>query len=833
MSLLSAPNRSSFNIGLLATASLTALIGCSMGSTAPGSADPAVPTRGFAVQGNVHGGQQPITGATIQLYAAGAPPTGGDYGAGAVALIPTGSYFPGGASGCVTGPNITCTTLPTTDSTGGFTITGDYTCPSASSQIYIVATGGNPGIDGTTNPYISMMSALGACNTATNSSGQPVLSPSLYISINEVSTLASVYALQNFMSAPVANTVEGIGAPGTLYNHVQTGVVGLTNAFSMIPNLFNISTGTSPGTNSTFLVETTQINTLADILAYCVNSDPAATSNCSTLMAAATPSGATVATDTLQAAYYMAHNPYHNVPALFALVSSTPPFTANKTAPYDFTLGVQVQPTYSNAGVISPAIAVAAMLSIDAYGNVWVLNRGANSSGTNNTFTVPGGVTELSPTGATLLGPIGAYTAQTTGYGAYSEFTTFPTSNVRTFNIASVEGNIAIDMSNNVWVTDNRDATPAGSAPAAGSVAYLQGSTGPGAAPSGSITGYYTGGGPDGIAIDGNNNVFIASVSSNNASDYSVDEFVNGSGTSYTYSENGKPANTYPYRVFGGATKVALGQFSTITNTYGGATFANDGSLLWVAAYTGCSISGSTTLGSFEQYTSRDLLPTANSVIASSAGTTAGTSLCPAAQKVVSTFNAPTANTYNLAIDRYDRVWTSDNYLTATNGFDGVTLLAPDPTTGLIDPNTGSATYNAGAPGSSTYSADPTKYGLKDPYGIAIDGNNNAWVGNQSINTVFVIGASAPSAGVPPTLTPIAVPTGPNTKHPLSTPQFPAIDPSGNVWIVNQTDPAGEALGLATAQNIGTTLTILIGAAAPVVTPIAVATASKVLGTKP
>src|ERR1700693_5105122 len=71
------------------------------------------------LRGGVHGGQQPVSGASIQLYAAGA--TG--YGSAATALL---------------------TTTVTSGAGGSFTITGDYDCPSASSQVYLVASGGNP-----------------------------------------------------------------------------------------------------------------------------------------------------------------------------------------------------------------------------------------------------------------------------------------------------------------------------------------------------------------------------------------------------------------------------------------------------------------------------------------------------------------------------------------------------------------------------------------------------------------------------------------------------------------------------------------------------------------
>ena len=95
---------------------------------------------GGSLRGNLHGGQQPISGASVQLYAAGT--TG--YGSSATALL---------SSPVITYAN------------GAFSITGGYTCPSSTSQLYIVATGGNPGLaPGTNNAAIALMAALGPCS---------------------------------------------------------------------------------------------------------------------------------------------------------------------------------------------------------------------------------------------------------------------------------------------------------------------------------------------------------------------------------------------------------------------------------------------------------------------------------------------------------------------------------------------------------------------------------------------------------------------------------------------------------------------------------------------
>jgi len=78
--------------------------GCNMNAVS--SASSPITFTGHKMQGSVFGGQQPLVGATIQLYAAGTPASGGAYGSGATALI-TG-------------------TLPTTDSNGAFTFTYNY-----------------------------------------------------------------------------------------------------------------------------------------------------------------------------------------------------------------------------------------------------------------------------------------------------------------------------------------------------------------------------------------------------------------------------------------------------------------------------------------------------------------------------------------------------------------------------------------------------------------------------------------------------------------------------------------------------------------------------------
>ena len=91
---------------------------------------------GVTLQGRVHGGQSPIVGGHVYLYAANT--TG--YGAQSTSLLTV--PVSGGGS----------TPYAITQSDGSFSITSDYSCASGSTQLYVYAVGGNPGIGGGQTP---------------------------------------------------------------------------------------------------------------------------------------------------------------------------------------------------------------------------------------------------------------------------------------------------------------------------------------------------------------------------------------------------------------------------------------------------------------------------------------------------------------------------------------------------------------------------------------------------------------------------------------------------------------------------------------------------------
>jgi hypothetical protein len=173
----------------------TLLTGCGSISVTP--VTPQV--TGFG--GRVHGGINPVVGATVQLWEVGS--TG--YGS---APTPLGSSV-------------------LTDSNGGFYLgNSGIVCPASAPEIYLTATGGNPGYPtATNNDGLYLMTVIGPCNST-------YINSSSFWSVNEVSTVASVYALAQFIN-PANGNIGAYGNAGGTYN-----ISGLTNAFTLAATLY-------------------------------------------------------------------------------------------------------------------------------------------------------------------------------------------------------------------------------------------------------------------------------------------------------------------------------------------------------------------------------------------------------------------------------------------------------------------------------------------------------------------------------------------------------------------------------------------------------------------
>jgi streptogramin lyase len=362
----------SLSLGILLT-------GCSLSPTTP-----SAPVKGVAIRGNLHGGQQPIAGAHVYLFAAGS--TG--YGQPSISLLDS----------AFTGNSDLIGAYVLTDTSGGFTITGAYSC-TPGTQVYVYALGGDAGAG--VNSAAGLLAALGNCPADGN-----FLTATPFVAVDEVSTIAGAYAMAGY--ATDATHVSSSGTP--------LATTGIANAFANASNLANLATGTAlsitPAGNGT--VPQVEINTLADILSTCVNSSGPASTECSTLFSNAMSNGTTgsAPTDTATAAINIAHNPAAGTAALFALQPGVgSPFQPSlSAAPNDFTIAL----TFTSSGITASQ-----SLAIDGQGNVWATDAG-NDVAKLNSLGAP-----LSPasgyTNSSLNGPSG----------------------------------IAIDGSGNAWVTNS------------------------------------------------------------------------------------------------------------------------------------------------------------------------------------------------------------------------------------------------------------------------------------------------------------------------------------------------------------------------------------------
>ncbi len=320
---------------------------------------PATPatTPGSPIVGNVHGGALPIVGAHIYLFAAN--PAG--YGAPSISMLnPAQPNVAFDAAGYYV----------LTDADGFFHISGDYTCTSGQ-QVYLLATGGNPGLPaGEVNPALALMAAFGACPEGQTNFASTVP----FILMNEVSTVAAVYALSGFMTD--ATHVSSASTPGALQ--------GLANAFLTVTNLADLGSGTARiqnlGGNGD--VPQAEINSLANVLVTCVNSDGGA--GCNPLFSNAPDLSGVAPTNTISAALNIARKPGANVAALFAASQITPTFQPTLTAaPNDWSLAL----TFYADKMVGPYFP-----AIDSVGNIWV------PAYANNTLI------EFDPTGKNLSG---------------------------------------------------------------------------------------------------------------------------------------------------------------------------------------------------------------------------------------------------------------------------------------------------------------------------------------------------------------------------------------------------------------------------------------------
>ncbi len=446
------PRKSGQPLIVFLLSSVVWMTGCATMATP--AADPGTFATGAAIGGRVHGGNQPVSNSTVQIYTVGQ----------------TGVGSPG-----------TLLATATTDASGGFQFfkqtsgtyanTGSsYTCPSGSDTLlYLVARGGNTtGTGGNTvnNAAAVFLAPLGYCSTVTT--GQ-------YVNMSEVTTAAMVAATGQFINP----STEQIGNDG-----IAIAYQAIAAAFSNITTLASVATGQANGATTvtgasagvsaitvTATPGTARLNTIANILSACINQASGSGGACATLFSNAVPPNAAytsqpsatfpTASDTLQAALYMFLNPTDGSPAnLMALYNLSPatgaPYQPTLTSvPSDWTLAISYTSTSTCASGGGNFFQNPYDLGIDANGYLWVANAGANGALAS---MAPNGVPQYcvtltgSAAGGAQVDIAGNVWSSDASRGIVYRYT--PTTNVvRTYSNVDFPDAITSDGSGNVYVT--------------------------------------------------------------------------------------------------------------------------------------------------------------------------------------------------------------------------------------------------------------------------------------------------------------------------------------------------------------------------------------------
>ncbi|MDE1160331.1 MAG: hypothetical protein PW792_00130 [Acidobacteriaceae bacterium] len=702
---------------MLAAVSLTAAVtlsGCAMGNLNLSGGAGGAQSVAVKMTGLVHGGQQPVSGSTIALMTMGA--TG--YGSAGSNLIPTGSYAVGGAPGCSSG---SCQTTVVTDAGGNFTITGDYTCPTANpaAQVYLTATGGNPGLTtGTNNAAIKLVAPLGACNA---------LSSATTVVVNEVTTAAMAFAVGQFFGTP--SNVDNFGSTATAQS-----VLGLSNAIATYGNLVDPASGMPLGsktlTSATGTVvvtpEQAKLALIADILAACVNSTGVSSSECTTVFSGTAASGTTV-TDTLQAAVEMSLNPTStnngtsSMDALYGLATATSPFVGYRPAyaePTDWTLGV----TYGSNSTVNTSYLITKPehLAVDSQGNVWLGNYAGSAATAGNSLTKLSGGASSAPGTPLAQALVGVQTG--------IQY-------------------VAIDPSDNVWSPQYYSAT---------------GTTGGGSSvveytPAGVTNTFTTGAAPDTITFDGAGNAFILEPSYKGAGE--LDELAYG-------AASGATANVIATGITTDYSTIGIDSNFTIYISGGG------------SATTGTGTSGFDGIWEFAKTAS-----TTTGYPSTPTGAAVGTALSPYQTVAGVTEPEPLAidGSNNVWFGNYGKSTLGAVSATTTGTFQALqgspftttNLTAPEQI--IFDGDGHLWSTEANASGNvMEYTADGVAmhpvgtsiattgfvHTYAEPYGIAIDPSGNVWVGNYATGaaaTASVLGFVTEIVGAAaPTITPLA-----------------------------------------------------------------------------
>jgi len=840
---------------ILLTATVPLVTGCALNSAATYSGA-TTEVGDIHLQGLVHGGQQPLSNALIQLYQVG------------VGTVPGAPGYVAKAT-----PLISSAIHTASDSTGSFSITGTYSC-SAGAQVYITASGGSSdGVPTDSNPNVTLMAALGSCSSLlTNASTS-------YIVLNEVSTAAAAYALAQFSTttsfgtalttqpgsatvAPADNIATSSGNTQGLINAMSTAAV-LANSYSST----GFPTGASPGnnTNGTASVEYWTINTIADILAACVNTPVTSLATagdgtaCGSLYQYTTPSGKTAPADTFQAALYMALYPGDanllsgTLPGsnLTNLIPASAPFQ-----PYvapdgiqnfinDWTVGISYTPVVPTT--TTKLLSIPYSIAADSVGNIWSYSVNVSPGKSYLVETDPTGNPVLAaPTpGSTSCATTPCTTAdyEVTSFRKYGGSGAI---NISLQTTANTFG-LAIDPSNNVWFGDRTGKYMifvAGSG--TGSIAnggYLNGAA----------EGYlFSSGAPVAPAIDGNGVPWFTVGAANNPN--CTGQTVTGTsaelasiqGASTSTGKGGTLDYGGPGGISGSSiaidagNPVCTGSTSTMvcnTTLYdklsGSSTALTGSPFIWAEFNTGeggtlPNTGKATTIGHYLTANGSFSVPGCESAlgqIGDQDSTVAPNTIVPNINPSGSNAIDFTVQSRGIAFGQNNMMWFANNNFVDANSTIQYSITSYVPTYGTaFTPSS----FQTASPAFTNYTGGG--YSKLSVQALVVDGANSPW----AVGITSVSGATQTQiVHLSSTGTPLSPSTGflgstyynagtSTSMHRLSglIAYSAAIDGSGNVWVPD-------------SDSTSNSLYVLVGAATPVVAPLSLGIRNGTLGMMP
>jgi hypothetical protein len=337
--------------------------------------------------------------------------------------------------------------------------------------LYIVALGGNAGSG--SNSAIALAGIAGVSDALPSS-----------VIVNELTTVAAEFALAQFTDSS-----------GQLIGAASTNSVGIHNAVNLAQaNLVDIATGSPAGfwPASAQCSDVTppdncdgleRVNSLANILAGCIESSGPATTACSSLFA-----DTDNAADTLEAIHAIVINPSSNAGDLFALSQNTQTYQPVLTAAPD-AWTVALNYIGNGAEFDGPG-----NMAVDAFGNLWISNNYVFNNDPLQSTCGGKQLLELTPIGADAPGaPFEGGGLDGAGFG------------------------IAIDGAANVWVANfGFSGTGCSTPPAGNSVSEFNSAGVP-------LSDGFTQGpisSPQGTAVDQAGNIWITNSGSDSMTKY-------------------------------------------------------------------------------------------------------------------------------------------------------------------------------------------------------------------------------------------------------------------------------------------------------------------------